>query len=143
MADFFYFDDFSEQVLKGTHDLDGTHTLKVYLSNATPSASGDAVKSDLAEISGGNGYTGGGHSTTPTLTESSGTAKLACTDVTITASGGAVGPFRYAVLYNDTSASDNLIGCWDYNSSISLASGESFTIDFDDSNGVFTLAKAP
>ena len=61
------------------------------------------------------------------------------TDITITATG-AVGPFRYAVLYNDTptSPADPLIGYWDYGSAITLANGETFTVDFGSS--ILTLA---
>ena len=129
MATFFKFNQFVEDLGLGVHNLD-TNTLKVYLTNAAPSASLDLVKADLAEIAGGNGYTAGGHDATGVWTESAGTATLAGTDITITASGGTIGPFRYAVLYNDTSASDSLIGAWDYGSSITLADGESFTIDF-------------
>lgn len=131
MAVFFKFNQFVEDLGLGVHNLD-TGALKVYLTNATPSASADAVKADLAEISSGNGYTAGGHDATGVWTETGGTATLACTDITITASGGSIGPFRYAVLYNDTPSSpaDPLIGCWDYGSSITLADGEAIVIDF-------------
>jgi len=56
-----------------------------------------------------------------------------------TASGGNIGPFRYAVLYNDTTASKNLIGYWDYGTSITLGAGDTFTVDFDPTTGVLTL----
>lgn len=145
MASFNKINQFVEDLASGVHQLQtGTsHTLKVYLSNATPDAAADAVKSDLAEISGGNGYTSGG-ATIGTITgaETSGTFKLVgSADPSWTASGGTIGPFRYAVLYNDTptSPADPLIGWWDYGSSITLAIGESFTVDLDGSNGVLQI----
>ena len=128
MATFFKFQDFSEQLIRGIHDFDA-HTFKVYLSNAAPSASLDALKADLAEITAGNGYTAGGNATTITLAEVTGTTTVSGTEVVFTATG-AVGPFQYAVLYNDTAASKNLVGAWDYGSSISLATGETFTVKF-------------
>lgn len=141
MAVFNKFQDFVEQLCKGVHDLDGTHTLKVMLTNTAPVA-GNAVRADLTEIAAGNGYTAGGTATTPTLSETGGTAKLVCTDVVFTASGGSIGPLRYAVLYNDTptSPADPLIGWWDNGSSITLNDTESFTVDFDAANGVLTVA---
>lgn len=114
-----------------------TDTFKVYLSNATPSASADDVKTDLAEISAGNGYTAGGTDVQNLYSESGGTGTLTGTDITWTASGGTIGPFRYAVMYDDTHASDILISWWDYASSITLNAGESFTVDFGAS--IFTL----
>ena len=128
MATFFKFQDFSEQLIRGIHDFDA-HTFKVYLTNAAPSASLDAVKTDLAEITAGNGYTAGGNATTITLAEVTGTTTVSGTEVVFTATG-AVGPFQYAVLYNDTAASKNLVGAWDYGSAISLATGETFTVKF-------------
>lgn len=138
MASYNKFQDFVEQVLTGTHNFTAAgHVFKVYLSDATPSASADAVKADLAEISAANGYPAGGTDVQNTLSETTGTATVAGTDVVFTASGGAFGPFRYVVLYNDTSASDNLVAWWDYGSSISINDGETFTVDFGAS--IFTL----
>ena len=139
MATLQKFNDFVEQLCKGVHDLDGTHTIKVMLTNTAPVAT-NSVKADLTEITAGNGYTAGGTATTPTLSETSGTAKLVLTDVVFTASGGSIGPFRYVVVYNDTSTSDNLIGYADYGSSVTLNDTETFTTDFDGTNGVFTVA---
>jgi hypothetical protein len=136
------FQDFVEQLTKGVHQLHAAgHTVKVYLSNAAPSASADAVKADLAEISGGNGYTAGGHDTQNDLTETTGTVTVSAVDIVITASGGSVGPFQYVVLYNDTptSPADPLIAWWDYGSALTLLDTETFTIDFG-SNSLFTLA---
>jgi hypothetical protein len=128
MATYNKFQDFVEQLGLGTHNLN-TDTLKVMLTNTAPVAT-NTVKTDITEISAGNGYTAGGDDITNTYTESSGTGTLAATDVTFTASGGTIGPFRYAVIYNDTAASDNLV-CWfDYGSSITLNDTETFTVDF-------------
>lgn len=141
MAAFNKFQDFVEQLGKGVHQLHaGGHTLKVYLSNTTPDAAADAVKADLAEISAGNGYNAGGEDTQNDYTEAGGTGSCTGVDVTWTAAGGAIGPFRYVVLYNDTptSPADPLIGWWDYGSSITLNDGESFKADFGAS--MFTIA---
>lgn len=79
--------------------------------------------------------------TTTTSAQTTGTYKLTLTDLVLTATG-AVGPFRYVVIYNDTptSPADPLISFFDYGSSISLASGDTFTIDFDATNGFLTIA---
>lgn len=139
MATFNKFQDFVEKLAKGVHDLD-THTLKVYLSNELPLAA-DTVKADIAEISAGNGYTAGGTDAQGVVAETSGTMKLTGTDITWTASGGTIGPFQYAILYNDTPSSpaDPLIGWWDYGSALTLQIGESFTVDFDATNGILQL----
>lgn len=141
MAAFNKFEQFVEDLGSGVHQLHAAgHTVKVYASNATPSASLDAVKADLAEITAENGYSAGGTDTQQDYTQTSGTATMTGTDVVWTASGGTFGPLRYVVLYNDTPAApaDPLIGWWDYGSAVTPASGETFTVNFGAS--VFTIA---
>jgi hypothetical protein len=140
MASFNKFNAFVENLAEKVHNL-GSDTLKVALTNTAPSAA-NSTFSDITEISAGSGYTAGGTAATiSSSSQTSGTYKLVLADVVFTASGGSIGPFRYAVLYNDTptSPADPLIGYWDYGSSVTLASTESFTVDFDASNGVLSL----
>ena len=130
-----------EHLAERVHDL-GSDTLKVMLTNTAPLAT-NSVKADLTEIAAGSGYTAGGtQATISSSAQTTGTYKLVLADVVFTASGGSIGPFRYAVLYNDTptSPADALIGWWDYGTSITLASGETFTWDADPSAGILTLA---
>lgn len=139
MASFNKFEVFSENLAEKVHNLDAD-TLKVYLSNTAPNAATHAVKTDVAEISAGNGYTAGGIDTQNATSRTGGTTSVTGVDAVWTASGGTIGPFRYVLLYNDTptSPTDPLIGWWDYGSSITLADGETFTTDFGAS--MLTLA---
>jgi hypothetical protein len=144
MASFNKFNQFVADVASGVHQMQTgtTHVYKVMLTNTAPTAA-NAVKADITEISAGNGYTAGGVSVgTITGSQTSGTFKfVGGTDPVITATG-AVGPFRYVVLYNDTptSPAKPLIGWYDYGSAVTLASGETFTVDLDQTNGILTLA---
>jgi hypothetical protein len=140
MAVFNKFNAFVENLAEGVHNLQ-SHTLKVMLTNTAPVAT-NSVRADLTEIAAGNGYAAGGIA--PAITSSgqtSGTYKLVLADVVFTASGGSIGPFRYAVLYNDTptSPADPLIGWWDYGSALTVLNGESLNWDADPTNGVLTL----
>lgn len=141
MATFNKFNAWVENMLEVV-DIDGD-TFKVMLTNTAPVAT-NSVKADLIEITAGNGYTAGGNSAAlSSSSQTSGTYKLVLADpATWTASGGTIGPFRYAVLYDDTpiSPADPLIGWWDYGSSITLQDTETFTTDLDATNGVFTIA---
>jgi hypothetical protein len=135
MATFSKFNAFVEAVAEKVHNL-GSDQITVALTNTAPTAS-NAVLADITEIS----YTNlsSRNITTTSSSQTSGTYKLVLADIVLTASGS-VGPFRYVVLYNSTAASGNLIGYYDYGSSISLASGDTFTVDFDATNGVLTIA---
>lgn len=147
MAAYNKFQAFVENVAEKKHDL-GADTFKIFLTNTTPNASthtaydGTTGTTGPAEITAGNGYTAGGNAAAVSSSaQSAGTYKLVLGDpATWTAAGGSIGPFRYAVLYNSTSVGKELIGWWDYGSSITLAVGETFTVDLDATNGVLTIA---
>lgn len=112
------------------------------LSNTAPNAATHTVRADAGEIAAGNGYTAGGVTVAVTVSRTAGTAKVVAADAVFTASGGSISTFRYAVLYNDTptSPADPLICWWDYGASISITDGNTFTADFDATNGIATLA---
>lgn len=130
MATFNKFEDFARALCEEEHLLDGTDTLKVYLTLNTPSASADTIFDDLAEINSGNGYTAGGEDTTNTGSETGGIYTVAGSALTWTATGGTIpstgGGFRYVVLYNDSPTNNPLIGWWDYGSILTLNDGEAF-----------------
>lgn len=140
MASFNKFNAFVENQLISKMDWDAD-VFKVMLTNTAPVAT-NSIKGDLTEIAAGNGYAAGGTATTITHSRSAGTSKITGTDVVFTASGGTIGPFRYAVLYDDTVASPvkPLVAWWDYGSSVTLASGETFTVDFDATNGILQVS---
>lgn len=136
MATFTKLNGFVEHLAEGVHNL-GSGALTVALSNTAPGSEGTpptgstaaCILANVTQIS----YTNLSSRviTTSSSAQSGGTYSLVLTDLTLTASG-AVGPFRYVYIYNDTptSPADPLIGYYDYGSSISLATGETFTVDF-------------
>jgi len=138
MATFAKFNSFVEDIAKGVHNLNsGVFTLALCNAAHAPVAT-NSVLADLTQIAYTNLSarvpTNGG------AVQTSGVLKLLLTDLVLTASG-AVAPFRYVVLYNDTptSPADPLIGFYDYGSDLTLANGETLTIDFDGSAGVLTI----
>lgn len=136
MATLSKFNCFVEDLAEAKHNL-GADTFAVALLAAAPVAT-NSVLSDLTQIS----YTNLSSRSVGTATssaQSGGTYTLKLPDLVLTASG-AVATFRYVVLYNDTSATDALIGWYDYGSNVTLASGDTFTVDFDATNGVLTIA---
>lgn len=114
-----------------------TDQFVVALTNTAPNAT-DATLSQITQIS----YTNcsSRNITTTSSSQSGGTYSLVLQDLTLTASGGTVGPFRYVVIYDDTptSPADPLVCYYDYGSSITLASGETLLINFG--ANLFTVA---
>jgi hypothetical protein len=138
MATFTKFQSFVEALAEKAHNL-GSDQLKVALcAAASAPVNTNTVLANLTEIS----YTNlsSRNITTASSAQSSGTYKLTLTDLVLTASGGAVATFRYIVVYNDTASNDELIAFYDYGSNLTLADGDTLTIDFDGSAGFLTLA---
>ena len=145
MATFNKFNDFTEQLIRGVHDWDA-HTFKIALTNTAPNAADVSLLTGSSHPppAAANGYTAGGTATTITISETTGTTTVSGTQVVFTATAGGIGPFRYAILYNDTATSpaDALIGWWDYASSITLADTETYTVKFSNTTpgAILTLA---
>lgn len=135
MAVFNRFNSLVEALAEKKHDL-GADQLAVALSATSPVAT-NSVLSNITQIS----YTNlsSRNITTVSSTQTSGVYKLVLQDLVLSATG-AVATFRYIVLYNSTAANQELLGWYDYGSNVTLANGETFTIDFDGTNGALTIS---
>ena len=137
MATFTKINDFVEHVNEGVHNM-ASDQLTVALSNTAPASEASDPTADgnglLANVVGEIAYTNLStrNITLSSSSQTSGTYSLALTDLTLSASGGAVAQFRYIYIYNDgtTALVNPLIGLYDYGSALDLADGESLTIDF-------------
>lgn len=144
MATFTKLNGFVEHLAEKVHNL-GSDQLVVALSNTAPGsestpptgATSTCVLANVTQVS--YAACSSRNITTSTSAQSSGTYKLVLTDLVLTSSG-TVGPFRYVYIYNDTATNDELIGYYDYGSSITLNNTETLTIDFDGTNGLLQLA---
>ncbi len=137
MAAIVFQDKFPRDVL-ATH-LFGTHTFRVGLSNTAIDATAEDT-TDVTPISTGFGWSGP-FVTTASMSDGTGTASAAFSDSsTITASGGSIGPFRYAYIYNDTASPKAIVGHADFGVAITVTDGNSVVIDF--SGNSVTIANA-
>lgn len=125
-------------------------TFRIVLSNTAPGSEtpnpltdGNGVLANITQIS----YTNYADDLATdrvlenvTNTTSSGVATFNADDVVITATGGALATFRYVYVVDDTvtSPADPIVGVWDHGSAISLASGESVTIQWN-ASGLYSL----
>lgn len=143
MAAYNKFNLFTQDLANAAHNFkSGGNTYNVMLTNTAPVATnhlyGDISATELAN---GGGYTTGGTASATTDSSASGTEKVVATNVTFTGSGGGTASFRYVVIYNVTTSSPlKPLVCWfDFGSSISLAAGDTFTVSFDATNGLFQI----
>jgi hypothetical protein len=139
MAAFQKFNIFVKDVAEKKHNLASDQLTVALTAAANAPVATNAVLGDLTEVSYTNLSTR--NITTSSSSQTSGTYKLVVADLVLTASG-TVATFRYIVVYNSTQTSPNhpLIGWYDYGSDVTLNNGETFTIDFDNTNGLLQLA---
>jgi hypothetical protein len=151
VAGFNKFQPFVADIANKVHNL-GSDSLKIMLTNTSPNTADTAFDtsvglklistSNALDLTTSGGYTAGGAAVTITAsTQSAGVYKLVGNDLVFTATTG-FGPFRYAVLYNNTAgtaAARPLIGWWDYGSAVTLLALETFTVDLDQANGILTI----
>lgn len=126
MAAYNKFNDFVRAVMQKEHNI-GTDQLKVALTNIAPVA-GNSHLADITEIA----YTNLSARllTTSSAGQVGGTFTAVLANLVLTSTGGNTGPFRYIVIYNDSSVSKDLIAWSDYGASITLADGETLTLSF-------------
>ena len=140
MAAFVKYNNFIDELSKAGHNLQ-TAVFKCALTNTAPTVASDTVWNTTVAPApaAANNYTAGGNTlTTSSAATTGGVFKLVLADTVFTATAGGIGPFRYAILYN-SSATNKVVGYYDYGSSITLNDTETFTVDFDAANGVLTL----
>ncbi len=114
----------------------GSDSWKVALSNASAVAKTTFV-AGTDDLATGNGYTAGGNAcTVASATQVAGTYTFTLNNPAVWTASGAVGPFQYAILVDTTTGTP--VAQWDYGSSISLASADTFTFTF--SGNVFTAS---
>lgn len=140
MAAFNKFNSFVQDLARKVHALN-SDALKIMLVNSPAPSAANTIKASLTEIAAGNGYVAGGLiAAYVSDNDTAGVYKLILSPVVFTAASGNIGPFQYAVLYNSSTASGNLIAWWDYGTPITLTSGNTFTVALDQTGGVFTLS---
>lgn len=140
MASLNKFNQFVEDLAEKVHNLQSDTLTVALCASANAPVATNSILANLTQIS----YTNCSARaiTVTSSAQTSGTYKLVLQDLVLTASGGDVAAFRYVVIYNDTptSPADPLIGWYDYGASVTITNGNSFTIDFDGTNGFLQLA---
>lgn len=135
MANFVKFYSFCEAVFEKKHDF-SSDQFKILLTNTAPSLTWTQKSNVTGELVTGGGYTSGGTNiTTTSCNQSSGLLTIIFQDVIFTGSGGGFGPFRYAIMFNETSVNDLLVGYYDYAYSITVGGTQQFVVDMNQSTG--------
>lgn len=133
-------DQFLADFVNGVHNF-GSNGFKWFLTSSQPNV-GMLTKSELSEIASGFGYIMGGVAMAMSDNLAAGIVTVFGANIVVSAGGGSIGPFQFAVLYNVTAPSNPLIGWVDYGSSILLASGQALSIVPNPTQGLFSFKRA-
>lgn len=122
------------QLASGNIDFDA-NTFKIILMNDTFAFDKDshATLADVTadQLSTGNGYTQNDKTlanVSVSEDDANDRANVTWDDVTWTASGGSIGPTGAAIIYDDTSPDDTIIGCIDFGTDYTIADGSSLQL---------------
>lgn len=135
MATFTRPDIFSLNLCNKVFDLD-SDTFRWTLSNTAPVAASTNLLSNITQISTGGGYTqmtdgaGGLVATMAALSQSTASTNVGMSANVVLTATGAVGPFRYLILVDDTPTSplNPVIGWLDHGSAVTMANTDTYTI---------------
>jgi len=142
MATYNKFQSFIEAVNEKVHNMGSDALTLAMTATANAPVNTNTVLANLTQIAYTNMVTSGAGSrvlTQSSSAQTSGVYKLVIADCTVSASGAAVATFQYIVIYNDTATNDELVCWYDYGSALTLNDGDSVTLDFDGTNGLYTM----
>lgn len=137
MATFVKYTSGSEALAEGINA--ATDVWKIALA-LTINAADVTFTPGTTDLATGGGYTAGGNiCTTTSSSNTAGDYKLVLASPTLWTASSSGFTFRYAVLWDSTTS--NPVGYWDYGSNVVMSgsSGDTFTVNLDAVNGVFSV----
>lgn len=139
MASFVVTHELANYVGQGDVELDA-HTFKAALTNVAPTAAGSQTLSGITQIGATGGYAVASLTGVTFAETGAGTGiwQWSCDPFAWTASGADFDEARYVAIYDDSHASDVLIGFVDYEAAFVVTDGNSFTVT-PGANGVFRI----
>jgi hypothetical protein len=135
MATFTRPDIFSLNLCNKVFDLD-SDTMRWTLSNSAPVAGSTNLLSNITQISTGGGYTqmtdgaGGLLATLAALSQTGAATNFGMSSNVVLTATGAVGPFQYLILVDDTPTSplNPVVGWLNHGSAVTMANTDTYTI---------------
>jgi hypothetical protein len=141
MATFTEPDCLSEDIANKVHDFN-SDTFRIALTNTAPVLGTTFLLSNVTQIANGNGYTtatdGAGMVATLTFSRTGQVTTVTMTNSPQWTATGTMGPFQWAVWYNDTSTSpaNPVIGWLQHATPITMANTDTYTLP---SGALFTI----
>lgn len=126
----------------GSFAVGDTYTINLYsaFTHDATATTKTAAESGATQLTTANGYTQNAKNlaNVAVSTVTTNDAKFDADDVTWTASGGDIGPARYALLFNDTDANDPPVLSIDFGANFTANTGTDFKITWN-ASGIITF----